>query len=73
MTMNTCPICGGDRDKDLTEAMRALKEAGKVGGANNPGGYTFEFKDGGTLHVKRQCNACDEAIIRAYIATKATP
>ena len=64
--MNVCPVCGGDRNASMTAAREQAKQLGITGESPNPGGRVLEFKDGRTLQIHDQCNACDSAKIDEF-------
>jgi hypothetical protein len=62
-----CPVCGGDRDKNMAEAKSLVRESGFTGEVVDPGGRVLYF---GTRHLRLQdqCNACDEKTIMKFLS-----
>lgn len=54
-----CPICSGDRLRDMEDAKALVRAAGLVSEHVNPGGRRLEFSDGRALQLEDMCNACD--------------
>ena len=65
--MQLCPICGSDRDKDISSAKRVLHAAGVSCVDHNPGGIGILMHDGSRLHLMGECNACDEREILRFV------
>lgn len=67
--MNTCPVCGGDRDKDHSSLELIMQKAGLSGHQLNPGGRQLRFLQTGEtwLQVTDQCNACAETTILKFL------
>lgn len=64
--MNVCPVCGGDRNADLSKAREQLHQLKVSYESPNPGGRVIEFMDGRSLQIHDQCNACDAAKIDEF-------
>lgn len=61
-----CPVCGEDRNKDMTEIKKLCRDSGLTGEMCNPGGRELIFRDK-RLQVSDMCNACDEKKIREFL------
>lgn len=65
--VDECPICGGDRGKNIDETKRKLYAFGVASAMRNPGGVGILMNDGRKLHLIGECNACDEKVIRRFL------
>lgn len=66
-TPKPCPICGEDRDKDMSSAKAALSEIGLKAEHVDPGGRYLKLSDGSSLRLHENCNACDASKIFAHL------
>lgn len=64
---NTCPVCGGDRLKDVSAVAPLLAEHHLTVNLCNPGGRELHFRDKGRLQLSDMCNSCDERAIREFL------
>jgi hypothetical protein len=66
--MSLCPICGGDRDKDIRQALAPLLSRHNLQSEHvNPGGRELWFKEKGRLQLFDECASCDEERIRKFL------
>lgn len=66
--MIVCPVCGEDRNADLSKIREQLSRYyALVGEHVDPGGRVLVFANGSHLRLDDQCNACDEEKIRDFL------
>lgn len=62
-----CGECGGNRNGDVSEAKRLVREAGLISESMNPGGRELVIKNRGRLQLGDQCSGCDLKAIKTFL------
>lgn len=69
-----CPICGGDRNKDMRAELRQLFIENHLTSEHcNPGGRELWFKGRGRLQLYDECTECDAKAIREFLSRPIEP